>query len=228
MPIQHRAMADMPLLLHAGAKEIAVLTAVAKEQSFAFKPTMEALEYLETHDAEIDWSAGFMVAYQPEAFAGHVLFDWRKAPTCRYASFRDFYTRELEPVWGEWDQLRATYAKVLSGEISDAEGQRRVLGAREIGIEGGKAGPGRGHKTAGNTKRFNGMDREYIAARLDRDGHTKLAAEVRAKTISANAAALQVGYRKKPTPLEIIRKQLPKLTNAERQELIHELTRGSV
>ncbi len=70
------------------------------------------------------------------------------------------------------------YAKVLSGEISESEGQRRVLGAREIGIEGGKAGPGRGHKTAGNTKRFNGMDREYILAQLDRDGHAKLAAEV--------------------------------------------------
>ncbi len=222
MPIQHRAMADMPLLLHAGAKEIAVLTAVAKEQSFAFKPTMEALEYLETHDAEIDWSAGFMVAYQPEAFAGHVLFDWRKAPTCRYASFRDFYTRELEPVWGEWDQLRATYAKVLSGEISDAEGQRRVLGAN---------GTNQHSEGFGNTKPSVSQDGStvgYILARLDRDGHTKLAAEVRAKTISANAAALQVGYRKKPTPLEIIRKQLPKLTNAERQELIHELTRGSV
>ena len=33
-----------------------------------------------------------------------------------------------------------------------------------------------------------------ILARLDRDGHTELAADVRAGKVSANAAAIKVGY----------------------------------
>jgi hypothetical protein len=38
----------------------------------------------------------------------------------------------------------------------------------------------------------------HVLARLDRD-HPKIAAEVRAGKISANAAAIQAGFRKKPT-----------------------------
>jgi hypothetical protein len=77
------------------------------------------------------------------------------------------------------------------------------MGAREIGIEGGKAGPGRGHKTDVNGARLSKSphSRAYILARLARDGHTELAAMVRAKMMSANAAAIKAGFRKKPVRL---------------------------
>lgn len=44
----------------------------------------------------------------------------------------------------------------------------------------------------------HGNSRKVALARLDRDGHTELAAQVRAGTKSANAAAIQAGIRKKP------------------------------
>ena len=56
-----------------------------------------------------------------------------------------------------------------------------------------------------------GRGREYDVARLDRYS-PELAAEVRAGNLSANAAAIQAGFRKKPSPFEIARRQVPKLT----------------
>lgn len=46
-----------------------------------------------------------------------------------------------------------------------------------------------------------GNSAAYTAARLDRDGHSDLAAKVRAKEISANAAAIEAGFRK-PRPAD--------------------------
>src|SRR6185436_4767844 len=88
------------------------------------------------------------------------------------------------------------------------------LGQREIGIEGGKPGPGRGHKTGGVTTRL-GRGAAYTIARLERDGFTDLAERVRNKEVSARAAAKIVGWRRDKTPLEQIRTLLPKLTAAE-------------
>jgi hypothetical protein len=64
-----------------------------------------------------------------------------------------------------------------------------------------------------------GNARAYILARLDRDGHAELAAKVRAGTMSANAAAIEAGFRKKQTPLERILKLLPNLTRTELRHL---------
>jgi hypothetical protein len=71
-----------------------------------------------------------------------------------------------------------------------------------------------------------GTTRSYILARLDRDGFAELAAQVRAKQISANAAAIKAGFRQKPTPFEQVLRLLPKLTEAERQQLIRHLRGG--
>jgi hypothetical protein len=51
----------------------------------------------------------------------------------------------------------------------------------------------------GNTKSISrgGTTAAYILARLDRDGFTELAAKVRAGELSANAAAIKAGFRKK-------------------------------
>jgi hypothetical protein len=71
-----------------------------------------------------------------------------------------------------------------------------------------------------------GTSRAYIIARLDRGGHAALAAQVRAGKMSANAAAIEAGFRKVKTPLERVLALLPELTPEERQH-IHKLTRSA-
>jgi hypothetical protein len=68
-----------------------------------------------------------------------------------------------------------------------------VLGAREIGIEGGKAGPGRGHKTKSNGLRLrSGM--MACRALLDRPAlRVLLAASVRSAPL---ARPVQAGLRR--------------------------------
>jgi hypothetical protein len=65
----------------------------------------------------------------------------------------------------------------------------------------------------------------YILGRLDRDGHVELAAQVRSGRLSANAAAIQAGWRKKRerrklSALEQVLKLVPRLTFEERAVLI--------
>jgi hypothetical protein len=91
------------------------------------------------------------------------------------------------------------------------------LGKREIGIEGGKPGPGRGKKTACNTSRFPSYGTvEYWLPRFDRD-RPDLAARVRAGELTANAAAEEAGWRKRMTALERIQKLWATLNAAERK-----------
>jgi hypothetical protein len=64
-------------------------------------------------------------------------------------------------------------AATQSARRADHDGVTSALGQRQIGIQGGKAGPGRGKKTDDNVSRFkHGISRAYILARLDRDGHS--------------------------------------------------------
>ena len=86
----------------------------------------------------------------------------------------------------------------------------------------GKHGVNQHTEGVGNTKSTvsaGGSTRAYILARLDRDGHADLAAKVRTKEISANAAAIEAGFRSKPTHLATILKLLPKLTADDQMEL---------
>jgi hypothetical protein len=46
---------------------------------------------------------------------------------------------------------------------------------------------------------------------------------VRAGEFSATAAAIEAGFRKKPTPFEIISRLLPKLTDSEHDALLRRL-----
>lgn len=78
--------------------------------------------------------------------------------------------------------------------------------------------PKKGEEKVGNTNiSKGGSTAAYILARLDRDGHAELAAKVRAKTMSANAAAQAAGYRKNQTPLQQIQKLWVKLDAAGRK-----------
>jgi hypothetical protein len=61
-----------------------------------------------------------------------------------------------------------------------------------------------------------GYKRDYILARLDRDQHHQLAADVRAARLSAHAAALQAGYRRVKSPLEQLRYWWRKASTDER------------
>jgi hypothetical protein len=95
------------------------------------------------------------------------------------------------------------------------------LGQREIGIAGGKAGPGRGNKTSVIGVRLSKSpnSRAYLIARLRRDGFAELADQVEAKEISARAAAIEAGFSKNLSAFDKIVKLLPKLTDDERNRL---------
>jgi len=68
--------------------------------------------------------------------------------------------------------------------------------------------------------RPTGNSKAYVVRRLLKHGRRDLVDRIEAGEISANAAAIQAGIRKKPTPLEISLKQLPKLTDDEWGELV--------
>ena len=77
--------------------------------------------------------------------------------------------------------------------------KRVLLGHRLIGIPGGKAGPGRGNKGPNVTRFQRGNSRAYTLARLTRD-HPDLAIRVHAGELSAHAAAIAAGWRRKQAP----------------------------
>jgi hypothetical protein len=68
-----------------------------------------------------------------------------------------------------------------------------------------------------------GNSKAYTLTRLQKD-NPEIYEEVKAGKLTANAGAIKAGWRKTPTPMEIIRKQIPKLTQEERTQLSKELT----
>lgn len=72
------------------------------------------------------------------------------------------------------------------------------------------------------TKR--GTSSDYTLARLDRD-KPELADRVRAGEISANAAAIEAGFRKKLTALAMLRSAWRKADDEERQQFLDEVTK---
>jgi hypothetical protein len=73
-------------------------------------------------------------------------------------------------------------------------------------------------------KAEQGTSRSYTLARLKRE-RPDLFERVKAKKLSANAAAIETGFRTPPaTPFERILKLLPKLTESERQQLLAALS----
>ena len=94
----------------------------------------------------------------------------------------------------------------------------------ETAIELGKHGGARRKGNQGRIPTLNKRGRDYDLARLDRDGHNELAAQVRAGTMSANAAAQQVGYRKPPSPLKQLRKAWAKASADERASFLAEIS----
>src|SRR5262249_45346602 len=96
-----------------------------------------------------------------------------------------------------------------------------MLREMEPGATHAQAGAqgGRGRKAGDNVTSFKrGNSALYTLKRLKRD-RRDLFEQVLGGTMSANEAAIEAGWRSKPTTLTQIMKLLPKLTPSERQQL---------
>lgn len=94
--------------------------------------------------------------------------------------------------------------------------------AVKLGKHGGDRRSEKAKDQACNTSLKPGT-RDHWLERLRRDGFAELADRVDSRQMSANAAALQAGYRTKLSPLEAALKLIPKLTAAERAVLCRRL-----
>jgi hypothetical protein len=210
-----RALDDMEQLAHPGAREVATLTVAARSLDWQFEPVMRALE---NASKITDWSHPFMVAQSVKGGALGPSFSWRDAPYRYYKSFEDFYAIELEHTFGSWESLQHTWSEVVKGKITEDEGRRIIL----RGHGGDRRSDQRGNNDDVTTLKANERNTKlHILARLDHD-NPKLAALVRSGETSANAAAIEMKYRKKPeskkrprTELEIAR--IEKMTKPERR-----------
>ena len=126
----------------------------------------------------------------------------------KLANLRELITKEPMVGWGENpDRIEALIrddAEVLAmwREAMKAQGKRNL----PDNVKG---------VTAGNS-------RSYTVSRLQREA-PELFAQVVAGTISANAAAIQAGFRKKPTPLELLKAIWAKASNTDRETFIQQI-----
>jgi hypothetical protein len=130
-----------------------------------------------------------------------------------YKDTTDFLKRglELDPQMVKW---------ALQG-LERLKPDEPIPFQRAIELGRRRAGPGRGHKTSGITRCLSdGTTKEYVMARLQRDGHAELLARIFAGDLSANAAAEQMGYRKKKTPLEQLLHWWKKASDDERSQFL--------
>jgi hypothetical protein len=216
-----RALDDMEQLVYPGAREIATLSVIARSQDWQFKPLMEALV---AASKITDWSHHWMVAQNIKGDKFGPRFNWKDAPYRKYKSFENFYARELEATFGRWEDLLRTWDDVVKGKITEAEGREHIARGRLLA----QGRPGKGDNTEKDiTLRARGTGRGYTMARLDRD-RPDLAARVDAGKMTANAAAIEAGFRKKApsrkqSTCQKIRKLLDTLTHDELQWLLREL-----
>lgn len=106
----------------------------------------------------------------------------------------DLVRQELERIdqYRHWEVLGyKSREAMLAAELSEL-GTRNVAGV--IGTHGGDRKSAAARDQVGNTKLI-GATRDYNLARLDRDA-PELAQAVRRGEMSANAAAVQAGFRK--------------------------------
>jgi hypothetical protein len=222
-----RRLDDLPPGLGSdGGREIAILTLACRQQDFQFKPVMEALEKLASMKQEV-WAHQFLVA------GPNARLDWKESPMRQYASFKDFYAREIEATFGKWENLQRTWSQVVKGDITEDEGRKIILGQNPKGGRPRKENRGANfdHSTVlkpgeRNTKAHwlarldRADDKDLTLKGLTRDQFADLAAKVRAKTMSANAAAEEAGFRKKrerkkAPAVDRIAKLLTQLTDKE-------------
>jgi hypothetical protein len=192
-----RDLMAMGEFVHEGGKEMAAATLIARSQDWQLKPMMEALETL---SKVTNWDHSWMVAQKVD---GSPSFDWRNAPSRRYASFQDFYNKELAATSGEWDRLVETWRRVCKGEISDGEAQAEVRLSAETREAIGIA---KLHPLGSHGKRLTrdlvyhkhgSTGAIYLCRRLARDHPAIFAALERGTYRSIYEAAIAAGVVKK-------------------------------
>jgi len=169
-----------------------------------------------------------------------------------YESFDDFYQNECAAWLGPYEALQDKLLRFSGGKITREQGAAEIealcQAARDnpIAEQGGaREGAGRpaadaepdnqGDNVPLNNKPVNQVDninlnnepkggtgKTYTLRRLARD-RPDLLAKVEAGELSAHAAAIEAGFRKKPTPLEAARKAFEKLTPDQRARFLAEI-----
>ena len=134
------------------------------------------------------------------------------------ANLRELITKEPMVGWGENpDRIEALIRDDTEVLAMWREAMKEKTGPKVKGGDGGLC------NNITETKGTTGTSRAYTVSRLQREA-PELFAQVAAGTISANAAAIKAGFRKKPTPLELLRAIWAKASNTERQTFIQEIT----
>jgi hypothetical protein len=118
-------------------------------------------------------------------------------------------------------------AELLGDVLGEHGGKREGAGRPKFG-EDGKHGTNQPCNTRlkyGTAEywlaRFDrAEDKDLSRTRLTATDFAELAAKVRAYELSANAAAIEAGFRKKPTQFEIVLRLWPKLTPKQRKQII--------
>ena len=130
----------------------------------------------------------------------------------KLANLRELITKEPMVGWGENpDRIEALIR-------DDAE----VLAMWREAMKGKAGRPKKGCESQPiKTDKGSGV-RSYTVSRLQREA-PELFAQVVAGTISANAAAIQAGFRKKPTPLELLKAIWAKASNTDRETFIQQI-----
>jgi len=121
--------------------------------------------------------------------------------------------------------LAALKAEGRLGNVPATEAERIIASHKEAGAMGG-----RGNKAPDNVRGFYGNQATYTLARLKRD-HPALADRVVAGELSANAAAIAAGFRKRTValPLDVagaIRVLRKNFSKAELGEIWEDIGRG--
>jgi hypothetical protein len=112
-----------------------------------------------------------------------------------------------------WQGLESSIDELLVYCRKRKDVQSLILA--EIGAIAAQGRPGKGSDT---TFFDDGRGSTYTLKRLKRD-HPALADRVVAGELSANAAAIKAGFRKKLTPYEQVFRLLPKMTVEERRDI---------
>jgi hypothetical protein len=129
-----------------------------------------------------------------------------------FKSFEAFATHRL------WQGLETTLQDLQAFCRKRKDVEKMVLEAMEPGrLDGGDRRSEQFQSDNVTLKRGNSA--LYTLKRLKRD-RPDLFEDVLNGELSANAAAIEAGFRKKPTPFETVCKLLPKLTAVQKEDVI--------
>ena len=216
-----RTVADLPIDVTPGARQVAMVTTFRAAQADLLEPIMQALEELE---ALPNWEGGFLVA-------DNIRFNWKTAPFKHYKSFSDFYQQELAEIWGKWSELQETYHRYKRGELDKTGVQDRIdksalkqqQQAKQAKAEvvqadlnmkaGKKIDPHDNIMKVGP----QGTSQSYLLRAIARRAPDVLTAYEQGKFKSVRAAAIAAGIIKVPTPLDQLRKDWKKASAAEQE-----------